>query len=211
MIRKIFYFITIALFSFKTIAQQNVSIGPVIGLNYSTVSNNSGAEFKAGFVGGIFANYSTKTDFGFNGSLIFSQLGNNVEDSDNYLTLNYLQVPINLVYYFGEGMREGSFRPKLFIGPYIGYLVSAKSPGFTNEQTLNFFNALDYGANIGAGFNYAIKNKTWLNVDLKYGYGFANIPKDGSVLSKFQNRTLSLTAGISFPLGTYDKKTGKMK
>jgi hypothetical protein len=198
MIRKIFYFITIALFSFKTIAQQNVSIGPVIGLNYSTVSNNSAAEFKAGFVGGIFANYSTKTDFGFNGSLIFSQLGNNVENSDNYLTLNYLQVPINLVYYFGEGMREGSFRPKLFIGPYIGYLVSAKSPGFSNEQTVAFFNNLDYGANIGAGFNYAIKNKTWLNVDLKYG-------------SKFQNRTLSLTAGISFPLGTYDKKTGKMK
>ncbi len=185
---------------------QNVSIGPLIGLNYSKISNSPEAKFKAGFTGGIFLNYSTKTDFGFNGSIIYSQLGDNV-GTKNTLKLNYIQAPINLVYYFGDGMREGSFRPKVFLGPYVGLLLDAKSTGLSNTETLSLLNEVDYGINIGTGFNYAIKSKTWLNVDLKYGYGLANVPK----ILTYQNRNLSLTVGISFPLGTYDKKTGKMK
>lgn len=202
---------TLIIFTFFVIATlnsyaQNVSIGPTIGFNYTKVSDEA-SEFKPGFNGGIFINYSTKTDFGFNGSIIYTQLGGAVANSDNYIRLNYLQVPINLVYYFGEGMKKGAFRPKVFLGPYIGYLLSASSPGFTNEQTLNQMNTNDLGINIGAGFNLAIQSKTWINVDLKYGHGLTTVPK----ILNYQNRALSLNVGISFPLGTYDKKTGKMK
>jgi Outer membrane protein beta-barrel domain len=203
---KSFIFSCILLLCLFNTQAQNVSIGPVIGLNYSK-TNKADSDFKAGFTGGVFLNYSTKTDFGFNGSLIYSQLGNKVKNFDNYLNLNYVQLPINLVYYFGEGMREGSFRPKLFLGPYLGLLVNAKSPGFVNKDVVEQMNAIDYGVNVGAGFNYAIRNKTWINLDLKYGFGLANIPK----INTFQNRALSLNLGISFPLGTYNKKTGKLK
>jgi len=59
---------------------QNFSIGPVVGLNVSNLSgdieNNS---FKAGFAGGIFANYSITTDFGLTGQVLYSQQGTNVE------------------------------------------------------------------------------------------------------------------------------------
>ncbi len=195
------------LISISKIKSQNLSLGPIIGLNYSKFSQNNASDFRPGFNGGLFLNYSTKTDFGFNGSLIYSQLGANVKNSENYLRLNYLQVAINLVYYFGEGMRKGSFRPKLFLGPYIGYLVSAKTPGFSNDATLALMNETDLGVNLGAGFNLAIESKTWLNIELKYGHGLSKIPKqfnDG-------NQALSLNIGLSFPLGNYDKKTGKIK
>lgn len=186
---------------------QNLSIGPIIGLNYSKFSHNETSAFKPGINSGVFLNYSTKTDFGFNGSLIYSQLGADVKNSENYLRLNYLQLPVNLVYYFGEGMRKGSFRPKVFIGPYIGYLISAKTPGFTSEQTLKQMNETDFGVNLGAGFNLAIQSKTWLNVELKYGHGLSIIP----ILFDDNNRALSLNVGLSFPLGNFDKKTGKLK
>ncbi len=199
----------ILLFSTKLFSQ-NVSIGPIIGLNYTKVSNNSASKFKAGFNGGLFVNYSTKTNFGFNGSILYSQLGGKVENSNNYINLNYIQIPVNLVYYFGKGMSQGSFRPKVFIGPYVGFLLDAKSPGFTNSQTLEQMNKNDFGANIGGGFNYALKSKVWLNMELKYGHGFTGVPKS-ALIGTYQNRALSLNAGVSFALGTYDKKTGKMK
>lgn len=191
----------------SNILSQNLSIGPIIGLNYSKFSNNESSVFKPGFNGGVFLNYSTKTDFGFNGSLIYSQLGGDVKNSENYLRLNYVQLPINLVYYFGEGMRKGSFRPKLFLGPYFGYLLTANTPGFTNEQTLKQMNETDFGINLGAGFNLAIQSKTWLNVELKYGHGLSVVP----IQFDDKNRALSLNVGLSFPLGNYDKKTGKLK
>jgi hypothetical protein len=187
--------------------KKNVSVGPIIGLNYSKVSANFGSAFKPGFVVGLFLNYSTKTNFGFNGSLLYAQLGGNVKNSDNYIRLSYLQLPVNVVYYFGHGLKQGSFRPKIFVGPYIGYLIDAKSPGFTNEQTLAEMNDIDFGVNIGTGFNLAIGGQKWLNVDLKYGHGLTDVRK----IVPYQNRNLSLNAGISFALGNYDKKTGKLK
>lgn len=206
MLQKIAAIVLVTWLSQSVYAQQNVSMGPIIGLNYSKVSS-TGSKFKPGFNGGVFFNYSTKTDFGFNGSLIFSQLGGDVENSPNFIRLNYLQIPINLVYYFGEGMREGSFRPKLFLGPYLGYLVNAKTPGLSDAQTMDQMNTIDFGAQVGGGFNLAIRNKIWLNIDLKYSHGFVDIPK----ALAYQNRALSLNAGLSFPLGSYDKKTGKLK
>jgi hypothetical protein len=205
---KLIISITFLLFTSLSYSQKkNVSIGPIVGLNYSKVSSQSGSEFKTGFNGGVFLNYSTKTDFGFNGSLIYSQLGGNVTNSDNFIRLNYIQLPINLVYYFGEGLKKGSFRPKIFVGPYIGYLIGAESPGFTDEFTLKQLNTTDLGINGGLGFNLALKSQTWLNVDLKYGHGFNEVPK----IFTYKNRALSLNVGISFPLGTYDKKTGRMR
>lgn len=185
---------------------QNVSIGPIIGFNYTKISNTEGSEFKPGINTGIFLNYSTKTDFGLNASVIYSQLGGDLVNSDNFIRLNYLQIPVNLVYYFGEGMKKGAFRPKIFLGPYVGFLLSANSPGFTDEQTLKQLNTSDLGINIGTGFNFAIQSQTWINVDLKYGHGLTQVPK----VFNYQNRALSLSVGISFPLGTYNKKTRKM-
>lgn len=206
MLKTTYVFLFVLLATINNFAQ-NLSIGPIIGLNYSKFSPNETSAFKPGFNGGVFLNYSTKTNFGFNGSLIYSQLGADVKNSENYLRLNYLQLPVNLVYYFGEGMRKGSFRPKIFLGPYLGYLISAKTPGFTNEQTLKLMNEIDFGVNLGAGFNMAIRSKTWLNVELKYGHGLSIVP----IQFDDKNRALSLNVGLSFPLGNYDKKTGKLK
>ncbi len=186
---------------------QNVSIGPTLGFNAATTSDNSNAKILPAFNLGVFLNYSTKTDFGLNAAALYSRLGNKVKNSDNYLQLNYLQIPVHLVYYLGEGMQPGAIRPKLMLGPYVGFLLDAKTPGFSQQQTMDLLNNLDYGLNLGAGLNFALAKKRWINIEAKYGIGLTAVSK----ISDNQNRNLSINAGISFPLGNYDIKTGVLK
>ena len=105
-----------------------------------------------------------------------------------------MQIPITGVYFFGT--TGNAFRPKVFLGPYVGFLLGAK-----NQDDLDLkdsFKSLDFGGQVGLGFNYSLKNRTWLNVDAGYAAGFANI-FDNTII-KGKNNAFSLNVGLSFPL-----------
>jgi outer membrane protein W len=186
---------------------QNVSLGLTAGYNASSTSDNSNAKPLSAYNGGLFFNYSTKTNFGFNGSAIYTQLGNRAKNnSSNFLKINYLQIPINVIYFLGQGLKPGTVRPKIFAGPYLGYLLHAESPGFSPQEVKDFHNEIDYGINIGAGLNYALYYKRWINLDVKYGIGLGQPSK----VTDNRFRTLSVNLGISFPLGSYNTRTGTL-
>lgn len=180
--------------AYLSIHAQTLSIGPIIGVNSSSISEAENGERLMGLSAGIFANYSINENLGLNVKALFSQMGLSSSVSDESVRLNYLQIPLTGVYFFGE--TGDKFRPKVFLGPYVGLLLGAKNGDIDIKES---FKSVDFGAQVGLGFNYSLKERTWLNVDLGYTAGLTNVFELDILEGK--NNALSLNVGLSFPIG----------
>ena len=75
-------------------AVNNLSIGPIVGVNFSTLRGNDDSKFKTGFSGGLFANYSILENLGVTAQVLYSTQGaNSKASSDKSLKVNYFQIP----------------------------------------------------------------------------------------------------------------------
>ncbi|WP_373514446.1 porin family protein [Persicitalea sp.] len=208
--KRIQYVVFCLIISSTAFAQENVSVGPIVGASIANlrgdISNN---DWKTGLTVGGFYNYSSNSGLGVSGQLLFTQLGAQVQNKTNDIKLNYIQVPILLTYFLGRSGQ--SVRPKLFIGPHINFLLGAKDRngndiyGSTDNRN---YNAIDAGLTLGAGFNYRLKNKVWLNADLRYGLGLVDITKSDA--NKLMNHNIGINLGVSFPFGKYNPNSGRL-
>jgi len=114
-------------------------------------------------------------------------------------TFNYLQIPVLLRAYL---VREGSTRPFLFAGPFIGILMSAHSKDYLDgeldfdQDVKSFHSSTDFGAAFGAGTDFMVK-KLKLFVDIRYHLGLSDTYTDSEKFS-MKTRALLFTAGIWF-------------
>lgn len=180
---------------------QNLSFGPSAGVNFSNLSSNSNTSTKTGLATGVFFNYSSKNWFGVGVQVLYSELGAKVKSTSNSINLNYIQVPVLFTYYFNGNNEVGSFRPKLFVGPHVDFLLNAKDKdGNDLNPNGQFYSSTDLGVTVGGGFNYALADKIWLNVDARYGLGLTDATK--STTSNSMNRNIGINVGVSFPIGS---------
>ncbi len=89
-------------------------------------------------------------------------------------------------------------------GPYVSYMFAGKikteafenSPGKTTAikfgNAADEFQHFDFGAQIGAGYNFKLKKST-LGLDVRYGYGLANI---SNTIERY-NRMLNISLVMS--------------
>ena len=195
-------------------AQENVSIGPIAGVSIANFRGNKGnignqSDPKAGLTVGGFYNYSSKSGFGFTGQLLFTQMGAQVYNKGNEINLNYIQVPLLATFFFGKFGDQ--VRPKLFVGPSLNFLVGAKDKDGNNlnpDSNNRVYNPFDLGVTFGAGVNIRLQQKIWLNLDARYGLGLLDVSNDDN---KLHNGNFGVNVGLSFPLGTYDKNSGRLK
>lgn len=210
--KKILFVCTIFLTALytKVAAQENVSIGPIVGINSSKLTGSvPTSDWKTGASGGIFVNYSGKNRFGVNGQLLYTRIGGETPNGISKANLDYIQIPIMGTYYLND--RGNKFRPKLMLGPYIGFLAQAvnESGVSINPEGVNRpYKGFDAGAAMGAGFNYSIGNKVWLNADLRYNLGLAQVM---NTVPDVYNRSWGINVGLSFPFGKYSPSTGKLR
>ena len=185
-------------------AVNNLSIGPIVGVNFSTLRGNDDSKFKTGFSGGLFANYSILENLGVTAQVLYSTQGaNSKASSDKSLKVNYFQIPVLLMYYLNKP--GSTFRPKIMIGPQFGFLSGAKV-GSTDAKELFVEN--DFSGTLGLGFNYRVGKGMWLNVDARYAHGFNDIYKPTPLIPASQtnakNSVISIMAGLSFAFGNYE-------
>jgi opacity protein-like surface antigen len=161
---------------------------------------------KFGFEIGGLLEYSFSESLALQPELLFVNNGGKDKGEEEGIsgtlttTLNQLQVPIYLKY------KVGSESLKFYgaVGPYFGYIFSAKEKGTLSiegvniggttdlfeEETLKHF---DFG--IGAGLGLEISNKYLVGVG--YKYGIANLyPKDFDATYKVG--TFNLSVGFLF-------------
>jgi outer membrane protein W len=195
---------------------QNVTIGPSVGINHSWLSEFENKQFKPGLNAGVFVIYSIDPHWALGADVRYSMEGVKTKNENNQLVntykanLNYIRIPVKGIYFFGQ--KGNDFRPKLYAGPSLGFLVggeaSLESKSSTATQTLykikskENYNSFDFGVVVGTGFNYRIHKKgIWLNFDLNYTHGFLDLSKNTDINNA--NRNLMASVGIGFPLGTF--------
>lgn len=192
----------------SSLAQAQISFGPRIGANFADFGYRTeslavpNGQMRLGAQIGVAANVG----FGklaFQPAVLYSQKGYRVdlEDSDNNSTetyqekhrLNYLEIPLNVVYTSGE--TEGL---QVFAGPYVGLGLSGKnevegkttsgnnSLSFKRDEEVEFVkqegtdNTKSYYRRLDAGATFGVGYKTGpIQVQLGYGLGLSNLlPND---------------------------------
>ncbi|MCA0238707.1 MAG: PorT family protein [Bacteroidetes bacterium] len=188
------------------IAQAQVqSFGPTAGFNYAWLSDLSNASGRPSFNAGFTYNYSILESAGIGIEARYSEEGVKQDIGNATLTtkLNYIRVPLKFQYFFGKLGQD--FRPKVFVGPSFGFLVGGKSEIRSGETTTTInskdvYEGFDAGLHAGAGFNYRLAERTWLNFDVAYTHGLIDVAGSKSG-SDAQNRLVNVNLGVAFGFG----------
>lgn len=195
---------------------QSVKFGIKAGLNESTAQSENGTSVSdiAGFNAAIFADIQwskisiepglsyTSKGYHSHSVIVRSTPTPYTFDAEGNVTLNYLELPVNVLYHIPVGPL------KIFFGggPYLGIAMSGSSQGNTTvdgvktvgaTNKLSFgpedeFKKTDYGFNALVGFT--LQNGLLFSVD--YGHGFTNTVNRNGLSIK--NRVLSLSIGYEF-------------
>ena len=164
------------------------------------------------FQAGLVADLKLTENISVVPELLFSQRGGYqkwevVENKENTIeatiTLNYVQLPVNLALYINAGK---SSKLSIFAGPYAGYLLSGKGKIDTNfdgekesqSEKIEIGSgedqkkALDYGINAGLGYHFG----SGAFLKLQYNLGLNNLNNYTSTTIK--NRNIAFTVGYFF-------------
>jgi hypothetical protein len=134
--------------------------------------------------------------------------------SDEKLTLSYIRIPLMLNIFAGK--LGNPVRPKLMLGPSVGFLMKVKNEsevtvqnnGSTNTVTTTSeskkgYNTTDFGGVIGAGVNIRLADRLWLDTDLRYYMGLSDLydNDNGNDNDMPKNQHLQLSFGLGIGLG----------
>lgn len=175
--------------------KDRVSIGPRAGVNISNVTHVDQSQSISGAVFGITSTFSFNERTGLTVDALYSVEGYKAP-FEKY-KLRYLHVPVYFDFFFGQlGQR---FRPKLYAGVSPAFWMS----GTLNELDVNkpYYNKFILHATGGAGFNYRIANRIWLNTDARIFLGLDDIRdhdvQSGEAIKPF---TYQFTVGLAYGL-----------
>lgn len=181
-------------------AQESISFGPMVGLNFSQISDVKGgsSEHKTGFVAGAQLTHSHINNWGIGAALLYSQEGVDIVQNSQTteVGLTYLRLPVKGFIFFRDN--ADSFRPKIFAGPSFAFLLDSETEieGTDQEvETRDMYNKFDVGLALGAGFNVRLAEGTWLNFDAGYTYGLLDVAESGN---DGANRGIAITTGVAF-------------
>ncbi len=174
-----------AVFAFSFANAQETKFGAKIALNIATLTGDVGdASSLVGFQIGAFAEFKISDKFAIQPELIYSVQGAS-SDGNGDLNLNYINIPVMAKYYVAKSF-------SLEAGPQIGFLVSAKADG---EDFKDFFESVDFGLNLGAGYDFTDK----FSAGLRYNFGLTNIAKtELGDNTDIKNGVFSISVGYKF-------------
>lgn len=168
-------------------------IGFKAGLNIANLSGDiEGADSYTGFAGGVFYKIAMPNgNFAFQPELLYTMKGD--KEGEGKIKLSYLEIPVLVKYEFPT---EGNFKPNVFLGPFISFLMSAKEG---DEDIKDYLKSVEFGSAFGAGFSFKVGEKGMINFDARYCLGLTNIvDADGADV---KNNVFSFFFGYSMGIG----------
>jgi hypothetical protein len=195
---------------------QNLSMGPIIGVNHSWLTNSGdNKSFNPGLNIGGTMTYSFNPNWGIGGDLLLSMEGARFRNEGSLSTttrdvaLNFIRLQPKFYHFFGQ--LGDAVRPKLFIGGSLGALVGGKqkvtiaadnesADVVTKTPSKDSYNNIDAGILAGAGINWKLGKASWLTTDLVYNNGLVDLSKSNNNWQA--SRSLSFNLGLTFPIGT---------
>ena len=123
----------------------------------------------------------------------------NEMSSPNKVTTSYIDIPILVKYYLSSPV----IKPFIFVGPSIGFLVSAKEEatsfglGTSQEKEIDVKNqttSIDFGAVVGVGAKIPLVVVN-LTLDARYNFGFTSTDKINPI--NIYNRVIAVYLGVA--------------
>lgn len=197
----------------SSFAQDNLSLGGTAGFGHAWLSNSTDSRYQPAGNLGLTLVYSTQTNWGFGADLKWSIEGGKTESNNVTSTtrLDYLRIPLKAIYFFGD--RGNALRPKVSLGPSVGFLLGGKNEITTqmgNERNTvetkakDMAKSVDLGLAASAGINYRLVERTWLHVDLNYYHGLSDVIENPAIEQR--NRNIGINAGVTFGIGRVDPR-----
>jgi hypothetical protein len=190
---------------------QTISFGPTAGFGHSFLSIKNNTFDKKFFPSsniGAKITYSIATHWNIGADMKLSGEGgkfNGDFNGDNYehtYRADYIRIPFQGTYLFGKPL--DAMRPKISVGPTLGFLIGGESTLDVNGEevsalkTKDVFEGFDFGLNSALGVNFRLAGGKWLNADISYYHGFTNI---SATVSTIKNRNFGINIGMMFPIG----------
>src|ERR1043165_1174974 len=175
---------------------QNISFGPEIGLNLSsltgkTAGKSDNSSILPGARIGAVADIGVTEHIFVRPGIQFSMMGgkDDVAGVEVKTMINYIHVPVNVLYKLGE---EGESRIYFGIVPYFGYAVSGKQKIGDNSTDLKIgtkehednLKPMDFGAGVKVGYEFPMG----LCVDAAFLQGLTNLVPGGDADNKTNTR-----------------------
>ncbi|WP_315821067.1 porin family protein [Paraflavitalea speifideaquila] len=194
----------------KKSAAGTTTFGIRAGVNFQNLNGKfAGSDLdnkiKVGFNAGVNAEIPIADEFYLQPGLLFSSKGAKADNnSDTKVNINYLELPVNVVY----KTILGTGNLLLGAGPYAAYALGGKIKTNNGNVDLEFdsnlkpgeilkygytFKRFDFGANLLVGYEFSNKFSAQLNAQL----GLANISPKIDGLDKKDYRTKNTGFGIS--------------
>lgn len=189
------------------VSAQNFSIGAKGGASINSFSEFPYDEIQPGYNAGVFGWYSSESRWAVGGDLTYRQTGGEYErtfiglptNSPEETRLNYVSLAPRIGFFLNDF--DSKWRPKVTVGPTIGYLLNADDiPGdFNIENEIKDWN---FGAVAGIGLNYEVAQAIWINADVDYNFGINNISTASNTIpERLTNQGLGINLGVAFGLG----------
>ena len=188
--KKFFAMAALVLSSVGAFAQYSagdITLQPKVGLNCASVTGD-GADYKAGFVGGLELEYHASPLVGLSGALLYSNQGYKVSEDHVNVTWSpsYLNIPILANFYVANGLAL-----KAGIQPGFKTSSSVKVGGVKVDDTSDAIKSFDFSIPVGISYEY-------MNVclDARYNIGCTKVFKEGDG----NHSVFQLTLGYKFKL-----------
>lgn len=154
-------------------------------------------KMRIGFGGGAFLTYAFSPMFAVQPELLYMMKGTKWDSAGTSLTykLDYLQIPVLLKVMPETG---GKIKPAIFVGPYVGFLLSASgalSLFGADFDLKDRYKSTEFGLSFGAGVNF-LMSKGAITFDGRYDLGLSKIEK-----SQLGEQANIKTGTITFLLG----------
>lgn len=179
--------------AFAQYSAGDFTIQPKVGLNCASITDTDNGKYKAGFVGGVEAEYHVNSLVGISAGLLYSMQGAKADLKDEGVkldakyNLDYLNIPILANFYVTKGLA-------LKAGLQPGFKVSSKAK--VNDHSFDIDDndeVKSFDLSIPVGISYEYMN---FCLDARYNIGCTKIFKDGDP----KNTVFQLTLGYKFKL-----------
>jgi hypothetical protein len=184
------------------------------GINFADIANDDDLgdiNARTGFHAGLFFESPLSERLSFRPEVLYSTkgsaleydtdfLGINIAEGESTFNLNYIDVPLYLVYYLTDNFN-------IHVGPYVGFLLNASVE--TDTEILDFididsgesldrdnFNNTEYG--LSAGVSFIFGNAS---IGANYVMGLNQVADSNAaeaLLGDSRNRVLQVSLGLRF-------------
>jgi hypothetical protein len=158
----------VAMLIVGTADAQEINLGVKGGLNLYNVSGNDNFNLRSGLHVGLLGHIHLTDTYAIQPEVFLSTQGTTFRNSETWLDLNYLNIPVLFQYMFNNGFR-------LQAGPQFGLLLNARErTGRVSVDINDQISTLDLGVSIGASYVF---QSTGFGVDARYNHGLTDINK----------------------------------